>query len=250
MASGKTAQANTSERALVIIPTYNEAENIADIIAAVKTLPEDFDILVVDDNSPDGTAKIVRQAAQEHKGVHLLLRKQKEGLGKAYIAGFRWALKHDYAYIFEMDADFSHNPKDLPRLLDTLRTDADMVIGSRYISGVNVVNWPLSRVLLSYFASWYVRLITGMHIKDTTAGFVGYRRRVLESIDLDRIQFSGYGFQIEMKYRARSKGFRIREIPIIFVNRQKGVSKMSGGIITEGLLGVMRLKIKHLFGRL
>ncbi len=250
MASGKTAPVNTSERPLVIIPTYNEAENIMDIVAAVKALPEGFDVLVVDDNSPDGTAELVRKAAQTHKGVHLLLRQKKEGLGKAYIAGFRWALEHGYDYVFEMDADFSHNPADLPRLLEVLRTEADMVIGSRYISGVNVVNWPLSRVLLSYFASWYVRLITGMHIKDTTAGFVGYRRAVLESIDLDRIQFSGYGFQIEMKYRARSKGFRIREIPIIFVNRQKGVSKMSGGIITEGILGVLRLKFKHLSGRL
>jgi len=238
-------------KSLVIIPTYNEIENIRDIVGAVMALDEPFDILVVDDSSPDGTADAVREL-QKHYGerLHLLVRPEKNGLGRAYIEGFRYGLDHHYDYIFEMDADFSHNPDDLPRLLEALQRDADMVIGSRYISGVNVVNWPLSRVLLSYFASMYVRLVTGMHIKDTTAGFVGYRREVLEQINLDNIHFSGYGFQIEMKYRAYKKGFRIREIPIIFINRQKGVSKMNGGIISEGIWGVLYLKWKSLTGKL
>jgi len=236
---------------LVIIPTYNEIENIRDIVGAVMALPENFHVLVVDDNSPDGTADAVRKMQERFQDrLHLLVRPEKNGLGRAYLAGFREAMKRGYDYIFEMDADFSHNPEDLPRLLAALKEDADMVIGSRYISGVNVVNWPLSRVLLSYFASMYVRLITGMNIKDTTAGFVGYRRNVLESIDLDNIHFSGYGFQIEMKYRAYKKGFRIREIPIIFINRQKGVSKMNGGIISEGVWGVLYLKWKSLTGKL
>ncbi len=238
-------------KALVIIPTYNEAENINEIIDAVLALPATFDILVVDDNSPDGTAGLVKEKQKTSRRIFLLERPGKEGLGKAYIAGFRWALDRNYDYIFEMDADFSHNPADLPRLLKTLKDEGyDMVIGSRYISGVNVVNWPLSRVILSYFASVYVRLITGMHIKDTTAGFVGYRRRVLEAVDLDKIQFVGYGFQIEMKYRAWRKGFKIKEIPIIFINRQKGVSKMSGGIIHEGIWGVLKLKWKAVTGKL
>ena len=241
-----------SAESIVIIPTYNEAENIEDIIRAVMELPERFDVLVVDDNSPDGTAAIVKKVAEQFPGrVDLLLRKKKEGLGRAYIAGFKEALRKGYAYIFEMDADFSHNPSDLPRLLHVLKDEnCDVAIGSRYISGVNVVNWPLGRVILSYAASVYVRMITGMNIKDTTAGFVGYRRRVLESLDFDKIQFTGYGFQIEMKYRAWKKGFCIREIPIIFINRQKGVSKMNGGIVTEGILGVLRLKLKSLTGRL
>jgi len=237
---------------IVIIPTYNEAENIRDIIRAVMELPEKFDVLVVDDNSPDGTASLVKEMQKEFpERVRLLEREKKEGLGKAYIAGFREALKYPYRHIFEMDADFSHNPQDLPRLLKTLKEDnCDVAIGSRYISGVNVVNWPLGRVILSYLASVYVRWITGMHIKDTTAGFVGYKREVLEALDFDKIQFVGYGFQIEMKYRAWKKGFCIKEIPIIFINRQKGVSKMNGGIVTEGVLGVLRLKWKSITGRL
>ncbi len=237
---------------LVIIPTYNEAENIQDIIRAVLSLPVPFDILVVDDNSPDGTADLVRELQKQVPDrVHLLVRKKKEGLGKAYISGFKWALDRRYDYIFEMDADFSHNPEDLPRMRKVLQDEkCDMVIGSRYISGVNVVNWPLSRVILSYFASVYVRLITGMDIKDTTAGFVGYKKEVLASLNFDKIQFVGYGFQIEMKYRAWKKAFCIKEIPIIFINRQKGVSKMTGGIVTEGVLGVLKLKWKSITGRL
>ncbi len=237
---------------LVIIPTYNEAENIQDIIRAVLSLPVPFDILVVDDNSPDGTADLVRELQKQIPDrVHLLVRKKKEGLGKAYISGFKWALDRRYDYIFEMDADFSHNPEDLPRMRKVLQDEkCDMVIGSRYISGVNVVNWPLSRVILSYFASVYVRLITGMDIKDTTAGFVGYKKEVLASLNFDKIQFVGYGFQIEMKYRAWKKAFCIKEIPIIFINRQKGVSKMTGGIVTEGVLGVLKLKWKSITGRL
>ncbi len=237
-------------KALVIVPTYNEAENITGIIDAVLALPGDFHLLVVDDNSPDGTANLVKQKQQNSEKIFLLERPGKQGLGKAYIAGFRWALEKDYDFIFEMDADFSHNPEDLPRLLKTLKKGYDLVIGSRYVSGVNVVNWPLSRVILSYFASVYVRFITGMHIKDTTAGFVGYKRKILETVDLNKIQFVGYGFQIEMKYRAWRKGFKIKEIPIIFINRQKGVSKMSGGIIREGIWGVLKLKWKAITGKL
>ncbi len=238
-------------QSLVIIPTYNEAENIREIIRAVKQLPEAFDILVVDDNSPDGTADLVKESQTEFPGVFLLLRDKKEGLGKAYIAGFKWALERDYDFIFEMDADFSHNPSDLPSLLKVLKDDeADMVIGSRYISGVNVVNWPLSRVILSYLASVYVRVITGMKIMDTTAGFVGYKKKVLASLNFEKIHFVGYGFQIEMKYRAWKKGFRIKEIPIIFINRMKGQSKMTGGIISEGIWGVLLLKWKSITGRL
>jgi dolichol-phosphate mannosyltransferase len=237
---------------LVIIPTYNEAENIEDIVRAVFNLPVDFDVLVVDDHSPDGTAALVEKLQTGFGNrLHLLKRKKKDGLGRAYIAGFKWALSEGYEFIFEMDADFSHNPSDLPRLLKVLTGEnCDMVIGSRYISGVNVVNWPLSRVILSYFASVYVRIITGMNIKDTTAGFVGYRSSVLKALDFDSIQFVGYGFQIEMKYRAWKKGFCIKEIPIIFINRQKGVSKMTGGIVTEGILGVLKLKWKSITGRL
>ncbi len=238
-------------QSLVIIPTYNEAENIREIIRSVKQLPEAFDILVVDDNSPDGTADLVKESQTEFPGVFLLLRDKKEGLGKAYIAGFKWALERDYDFIFEMDADFSHNPSDLPSLLKVLKDDeADMVIGSRYISGVNVVNWPLSRVILSYLASVYVRVITGMKIMDTTAGFVGYKKKVLASLNFEKIHFVGYGFQIEMKYRAWKKGFRIKEIPIIFINRMKGQSKMTGGIISEGIWGVLLLKWKSITGRL
>jgi len=234
---------------LVIIPTYNEKENIEKIIRAVFSLPMVFDLLIIDDGSPDGTASIVKRLQEEFPdSLHLVERSGKLGLGTAYIAGFKWALERNYSYIFEMDADFSHNPNDLLRLHNACADEgADVAIGSRYISGVNVVNWPISRVLLSYFASKYVRLISGMNIKDTTAGFKCYRREVLEAIDLDRIHFKGYAFQIEMKFTAYQMKYRLKEVPIIFVNRVEGVSKMSGGIFEEALFGVIRLKWDSLF---
>lgn len=236
---------------VVVIPTYNEIENISDIISSVLSLPYDYDILVVDDNSPDGTSKAVEQLMMQYPDrVFIQKRTQKTGLGTAYVHGFKWALKHNYDYIFEMDADFSHNPKDLDLLLEACMDGNDMTIGSRYVKGVNVVNWPLNRVLLSYFASVYVRFITGMKIHDTTAGFICYHRSVLESIPLDKIKFVGYAFQIEMKYRAFAKGFKIKEIPIIFTDRTKGASKMTNGIIQEAVFGVLRLRIKKLFNRL
>ena len=234
---------------LVIIPTYNEKENIEKMIRVVFSLAELFDLLIIDDGSPDGTASIVKRLQHEFpERLHLIERSGKLGLGTAYIVGFKWALERDYAYIFEMDADFSHNPDDLPRLLNACAEEgADVAIGSRYISGVNVVNWPISRVLLSYFASKYVRVISGMNIKDTTAGFKCYRREVLETIDLDKIRFKGYAFQIEMKFTAYKLGFHLKEVPIIFVNRVEGVSKMSGGIFEEALFGVIRLKLDSIF---
>ena len=235
---------------LVIIPTYNEIENIAQIIEAVLELPECFHVLIVDDNSPDGTAAVVEQLQAEYSGLHLLKREGKNGLGTAYVDGFKWALARNYAYIFEMDADFSHNPKDLSRLLASCQTKGGMAVGSRYVTGVNVVNWPLNRVLLSYGASIYVRWITGMPIKDTTAGFVCYTKEVLESMDLDRIRFVGYAFQIEMKYRVYVKKFPITEVPIIFTDRTRGESKMSKGIIKEAIFGVMSLKIRKLLNKL
>ena len=232
---------------IVIIPTYNEKDNIENIIRAVTSLPEHrFDILVIDDGSPDGTADIVKRLQQTDElaeRLHLVERSGKLGLGTAYIAGFKWALAHGYEYIFEMDADFSHAPSDLPRLLAACRDEGfDMSIGSRYVSGVNVVNWPMGRVLMSYFASKYVRIVTGIDIHDTTAGFVCYRRRVLETLDLDAIRFKGYAFQIEMKFTAHKCGFRIKEVPVIFVNRELGTSKMSGGIFSEAAFGVLRLR--------
>ena len=232
---------------IVIIPTYNEKENIENIIRAVTSLPQHrFDILVIDDGSPDGTADIVKRLQQTEElreRLHLVQRSGKLGLGTAYIAGFRWAIEHGFDYVFEMDADFSHAPADLPRLLAACRDEGyDMSIGSRYISGVNVVNWPMGRVLMSYFASKYVRLITGIDIHDTTAGFVCYRRQVLETLDLDAIRFKGYAFQIEMKFTAHKCGFRIKEVPVIFVNRELGTSKMSGGIFSEAAFGVLRLR--------
>jgi len=236
---------------IVIIPTYNEKENIENIIRAIFSLDQEFDILVVDDNSPDGTAGIVKTLQTEFTDrLHMLQRKGKLGLGTAYIAGFKWALDRSYSYVFEMDADFSHNPNDLPRLLEVCKNgEADIAVGSRYSSGVNVVNWPMGRVLMSYFASRYVRLITRMKIQDTTAGFVCYRREVLETMDLDDIRFKGYAFQIEMKYTAYSLGFRIKEVSIIFVNRIYGESKMSSGIFSEGFFGVLRLRArKVVFG--
>ena len=235
---------NTSD-SIVIIPTYNERENIENIIRAVLGLEQGFHILVVEDNSPDGTAEIVKRLQREDFAgrLFMLQRAGKQGLGTAYIAGFRWALEHDYEYIFEMDADFSHNPADLPRLLAACRDEgADVSIGSRYVSGVNVVNWPMGRVLMSYFASKYVRLVTGLPIHDTTAGFVCYRRRVLQTIPLDRIRFKGYAFQIEMKFTAYKHGFRIREVPVIFINRELGTSKMNSSIFGEAVFGVIRLK--------
>ena len=236
------------EKPLVIIPTYNEKENIDEVLERVDSLPIKFDVLFIDDNSPDGTANIIRETQQKKSNIFLLERKSKLGLGTAYLAGFKWALEKDYAYIFEMDADLSHNPSDLIRLFDALLKDgADLAIGSRYVSGVNVINWPLGRVLLSYLASVYVRLVTGMKIMDTTAGFKGYRRNVLKTINLDKIKLKGYGFQIEMKFHTFKYGFKIVEIPIVFTNRVRGVSKMSGGIFHEALLGIIRLKWKSLF---
>ncbi len=231
---------------LVIIPTYNEKENIEAIITAVMELPIEYHVLVIDDGSPDGTAAIVKELmANTYAGkLHLVERSGKLGLGTAYIAGFKWAIEHQYDYIFEMDADFSHNPQDLLKLYDACANQgADVAIGSRYVSGVNVVNWPMGRVLMSYFASKYVRLVLGIDIHDTTAGFVCYRREVLETIELDKIRFKGYAFQIEMKYTAHKCGFKIQEVPIIFVNRVLGTSKMSGGIFSEALLGVVKLRI-------
>ena len=230
---------------VVIIPTYNEKENIEKIIRAVFGLEKDFDILVIDDGSPDGTAAIVKElmAGEFASRLHILERKGKLGLGTAYITGFKWALEKGYEFIFEMDADFSHDPNDLPRLYAATHDEGfDVAVGSRYVSGVNVVNWPIGRVLMSYFASKYVRMVTGFKVNDTTAGFVFYRRKVLETINLDEIRFKGYAFQIEMKYTAHKIGFKIKEVPVIFVNRREGTSKMSGGIFGEAFFGVMRLR--------
>lgn len=235
--------------AIVIIPTYNEIENIEAIIKAVFSQSKEFHILVVDDNSPDLTAKKVTELQQEfQKNLFLLNRKEKTGLGTAYIAGFKWCLSKGYKYIFEMDADFSHDPNDLIKLYNSCHVDgADVAIGSRYIKGVNVVNWPMSRILLSYFASKYVRFITRMKIEDTTAGFVCYKRAVLEAINLDKIEFVGYAFQIEMKFKAYLKKFQIVEVPVIFTDRKRGKSKMSGGIISEAIFGVIKMKLKSIF---
>lgn len=237
---------------LVIIPMYNEKENAAAIIDAVLKLPVDFDILVIDDNSPDGTAAIVKEKiAADPTRVNILERAGKLGLGTAYIEGFKWALAKGYDYICEMDADFSHNPDDLVRLREALAEDrGDVAVGSRYVSGVNVVNWPMGRVLMSFYASKYVRIVTGMKVRDTTAGFVCYKRKVLEAMNLDAIRFKGYAFQIEMKFTARQLGFRIVEVPIVFVNRVLGTSKMSSGIFGEALFGVMRLKWSALTGEM
>ena len=234
---------------VVIIPTYNEKENIENIIRAVFSLEKAFDILVIEDNSPDGTAGIVRHLQGEFAGrLAMIERRGKLGLGTAYIEGFKWGLAHGYEYIFEMDADFSHNPQDLPRLYEACaKGGADLAIGSRYITGVNVVNWPMGRVLMSYFASKYVRFITRMPVRDTTAGFKCYRRRVLEAIDLDHIRFKGYAFQIEMKFTTYKLGFKITEVPVIFINRRYGTSKMSGDIFGEALFGVIRLKVGSWF---
>ena len=246
----------TQSDSLVIIPTYNEKENIEAIIRAVLGLDTDdhrFDILIIDDGSPDGTAGIVKGliAGEFADRLHIVERSGKLGLGTAYIAGFRWALAHGYEYIFEMDADFSHNPNDLPRLYKACAAEgADVSVGSRYITGVNVVNWPIGRVLMSYYASAYVRTVLGITLRDTTAGFVCYTRKVLESIDFDAIRFKGYAFQIEMKFTALTLGYRIKEVPVVFVNRELGTSKMSGGIFSEALFGVMRLRWAKLTGKI
>ena len=234
---------------LVIIPTYNEKENIRAIVKAVTELEKPFDVLVIDDGSPDGTADIVKEMMEgEKKGCLFLVQRQgKLGLGTAYICGFKWALEHNYEYIFEMDADFSHNPLDLPKLYAACHDEGyDVSIGSRYITGVNVVNWPIGRVLMSYYASQYVRTVLGIRIHDTTAGFVCYRRKVLQTIDLDAIRFKGYAFQIEMKYSSLCLGFKVKEVPVIFVNRELGTSKMSGGIFSEALFGVVKLRMSKI----
>lgn len=237
---------------LVIIPTYNEKENIEKIIRVVFSLEKTFDVLIVEDNSPDGTADIVKSLMDEFKdNLFILERKGKLGLGTAYIAGFKWALERAYDYITEMDADFSHNPKDLIRLYDALKNkDADVAIGSRYIKGVNVVNWPMGRVLMSYYASKYVRIVTGLKIMDTTAGFVCWSKEVLETFDLDKIRFVGYAFQIEMKYTAVKLGFKVIEVPIIFTDRTEGESKMNKSIFREAIFGVIQLRIRGLFGKI
>jgi dolichol-phosphate mannosyltransferase len=234
---------------LVIIPTYNECENIENIIRTVFDLPKAFDILVIEDGSPDGTAAIVKCLQSEFPSqLHLVERSGKLGLGTAYICGFNWAIERKYDFIFEMDADFSHNPNDLLKLYDACANQgADVAIGSRYITGVNVVNWPMGRVLMSYFASKYVRLVTGMKIADTTAGFKCFRRNVLEDINLENIKFKGYAFQIEMKFTAHKHGFNLKEVPIIFINRELGTSKMNGGIFGEAVFGVIQMKINSFF---
>jgi len=235
--------------ALVVIPTYNEIENIEPLLRDIILLQRDFDILVVDDNSPDGTSALVEKLIKEYpENIFLLKRTSKRGLGTAYIAGLKWALKRHYDFIFEMDADFSHNPKDLLRLYSACENEnCDMAIGSRYVTGVNVVNWPMNRVLLSWGASRYVRWITGMKIDDTTAGFICYRRHVLEAINLDTIKFVGYAFQIEMKFKTYLSKFKIKEVPVIFTDRTKGTSKMSKGIISEAIFGVLAMKLKSIF---
>jgi dolichol-phosphate mannosyltransferase len=239
-----------AEKKLVIIPTYNEKENIEKIIRKVRSLEGDFHVLVIDDGSPDGTAGIVKSLMSEFSdSLFIIERSGKLGLGTAYLTGFKWALERGYDYITEMDADFSHNPDDLPRLIEACRNGADVAVGSRYCKGVNVVNWPIGRLLMSYFASVYVRRMLGVKIYDTTAGFVCYRRNVLEAIDFDRVRMKGYGFQIEMKYTAYKLGFKIAEVSVIFVDRTAGVSKMSSSIFGEAFWGVMGLRLRKIRGR-
>jgi dolichol-phosphate mannosyltransferase len=233
---------------LVIIPTYNEKENINQMLNMIYSLKHVFHVLIIDDNSPDGTGDIVKSVMKKYPDrLFIIERKGKMGLGTAYITGFKWAIEKGYEYIFEMDADFSHNPKDLVRLFECCSNGADLAIGSRYKSGVNVVNWPIGRVIMSYYASVYVHLVTGLPIKDTTAGFKCYKKEVLEAIDLDKIRFKGYAFQIEMKFTAWKMGFKIEEIPIVFTDRKEGQSKMSGGIFNEALWGVIKLKLSSIF---
>ena len=232
-------------RNLVIIPTYNELDNIRPMIDKVFSLPEKFDLLVIDDGSPDGTAQIVRERQKAYpESLHLIERQGKLGLGTAYLTGFRWALEHGYDYVFEMDCDFSHNPDDLIRLSAAAVEGADLVIGSRYVTGVNVVNWPMKRVLMSYYASAYVRAVTGMPVRDATAGFVCYSAKLLRAMDMDAVEMKGYGFQVEMKYTAWKLGVRIKEVPIIFTERTQGASKMSGGIFREAFFGVLKLRFR------
>ncbi|MDO4497208.1 MAG: polyprenol monophosphomannose synthase [Bacteroidales bacterium] len=238
---------NNTDRCLVIIPTYNEKENIESIVRYVFGLSHPFDILIIDDGSPDGTAAIVKRLQTEFSQLHLVERQGKLGLGTAYICGFKWALEHDYDYVFEMDADFSHNPDDLLRLHKACHEEgADLAIGSRYVTGVNVVNWPMGRVLMSYYASKYVRIVTGMKVHDSTAGFVCYSKKLLSAMELDKVKFKGYAFQIEMKFTAVQMGAKVTEVPIIFTNRVLGTSKMSGGIFSEAVFGVIRLKLDSL----
>ncbi|MFQ3579408.1 MAG: polyprenol monophosphomannose synthase [Bacteroidales bacterium] len=235
-------------KSVVIIPTYNEKENIENIIRKVFSLNQNLELLIIEDNSPDGTADIVKKLQKEFpESLHMIQRQGKLGLGTAYITGFKWALEHKYDYIFEMDADFSHNPEDLPRLREACENGADVAIGSRYVNGVNVVNWPMGRILLSYFASKYVKIITGMKIHDTTAGFKCYKRRVLETVNFEKIKFKGYAFQIEMKFTAWKHGFKLVEVPIIFTERVAGASKMSKKIVREAIFGVLTLKINSIF---
>ncbi len=238
-------------KAVVVVPTYNEIENIERLLRTVFSLQREFHLLVVDDNSPDGTATVVEENFKTYpEKLFLLKRAEKTGLGTAYIAGFKWALQHGYDYIFEMDADFSHNPNDLIRLFNACHKEGnDVAIGSRYVKGVNVVNWPMSRVLMSWLASKYVRFVMGIDIYDTTAGFICYRRRVLEKINLDNIRFVGYAFQIEMKFKAYLSEFKIKEVPVIFTDRTKGESKMSSGIISEAIFGVIAMKFKSVFNK-
>ncbi|MFO7845902.1 MAG: polyprenol monophosphomannose synthase [Balneolaceae bacterium] len=238
--------------AIVIIPTYNEANNIGKIIGKVLSLEKEIDVLIVDDGSPDGTASIVKELRIENPGrIHIIEREGKQGLGTAYVAGFRYALEHDYDYICEMDADFSHNPKDLPRLVNAVENgEADLVIGSRYSDGISIVNWPLSRLILSFAANFYARSITGLPVKDTTAGFKCIHRRVLNKINLDKIRSNGYAFQIEIHYRAWRAGFKLKEISIIFREREEGVSKMSKSIVREAIWRVWALKLRSMFGKL
>lgn len=236
-------------KALVIIPTYNEIENIERMLRLVPTLHEDLDVLIIDDGSPDGTAEVVKQMKEQDSRIHLIERKGKQGLGSAYVTGFKYAIKNGYDYVLEMDADFSHNPHDIPRLIEAAQK-YDLVIGSRYSNGVNIVNWPIKRLLISYFASKYVRIITGMPVKDPTGGFKCFKRQTLEAIDLDQIHSGGYSFQVEMNYRAWCKGFRIKEIPIIFTERVNGVSKMSKAIVWEAAWMIWYLRALRLFGRL
>lgn len=233
---------------LVIIPTYNEKENIENIIQAVLELEKEFNILIIDDGSPDGTAQLVKNMQTKFpERIFIVERQGKLGLGTAYIRGFKWAIEHDYKYVCEMDADFSHNPKDLVRLQKATADGADLAVGSRYVNGVAVVNWPMGRILMSYYASAYVRFVTGLKVKDTTAGFKCYKKEVLETINLDTIKFKGYAFQIEMKFRTWKYGFKIVEVPIIFTDREKGKSKMSGGIFNEAFWGVIKMKINSWF---
>ncbi len=235
---------------LVIIPTYNEAENVENVLRSIFSLDLFFDVLVVDDNSPDGTSQLVKNLQVEFPQLHLEIRKTKDGLGKAYTHGFKWALSKNYQFIFEMDGDLSHNPADLPRLLEALKKGNDLAIGSRYSHGVNVVNWPMTRVLLSFVASKYARFVTGLPVHDATAGFVGYKRIVLEMLNLEKVKFKGYGFQIEMKYKAWRKGFKLIEVPIIFTNRVAGESKINTNIMGEAVFGILMLRIRSIFGKL